>query len=97
MGAAPFMIDDSDVALHKPSRAGESYRSQIMAVSLSLGDVMKRATKVYKASSTANTDDADDFPAFAEVIGDLPLETFHRAHRGQSFAIAGSFSTNYYE
>jgi hypothetical protein len=81
MGAAPFMIDDSDVALHKPSHAGETYRSQIMAVSLSLGDVMKRATKVYKASSTANTDDANDFPSFAEVIGVIPLGTFLRAHR----------------
>lgn len=97
MGAAPFMIDDSDVALSKPSHAGETYRSQIMAVSLSLGDVMKRATKVYKASSTARTDDLEDFPSFSDVIGVVPLETFLRAHRGQFVAIAGRSSTDYDE
>jgi hypothetical protein len=83
MGASPFMVDDADVALGKPEQRRDSYRSQVMAVSLVMGDLMKRATKVYKASSTARTDDKGEFPSFAEVTNGTFFETFLHSHKGQ--------------
>ncbi|ETN43432.1 uncharacterized protein HMPREF1541_02591 [Cyphellophora europaea CBS 101466] len=57
-GAAPFIIDDSDISIERIASKEESYRSQVMDVSLKLGDLMIKATKVYKASSTAREDDS---------------------------------------
>ncbi|KAH8171530.1 fungal specific transcription factor [Sarocladium implicatum] len=82
MGAAPFLIDDADVALDRPQCRSDSYRSQVMAMSLTLGDLMKRATKVYKASFRERTDDMGEFPTLDELTRGTSFVSFHRSHRG---------------
>ncbi|KAK2036263.1 hypothetical protein LZ31DRAFT_484229 [Colletotrichum somersetense] len=81
MGAAPFIIDDTDIGISRIIPREESYRSQLMAVSLRLGDLMTKSTRVYKASSKATTDDSDDFPTLAECTADVSLDKFDKSHR----------------
>ncbi|KAK1676278.1 hypothetical protein BDP55DRAFT_550976 [Colletotrichum godetiae] len=81
MGAAPFMIDDTDVGIERIAPRKNHYRSQLMAISLSLGDLMKSATRVYKASSTTTDDDCNAFPTFSELTTDICLDGFQRSHR----------------
>ncbi|EXF79881.1 hypothetical protein CFIO01_05248 [Colletotrichum fioriniae PJ7] len=81
MGAAPFMIDDTDIGVERIAPRKDHYRSQLMAISLSLGDLMKTATRIYKASSTATDDDCDAFPTFSELTTDVFLDEFQRSHR----------------
>lgn len=83
MGAAPFLIDDADVALDRPQCRSDSYRSQVMAMSLTLGDLMKQATKVYKASFREPTDDMGEFPTLERLTQGTPFASFHRSHRGR--------------
>ncbi|KAF6836752.1 hypothetical protein CPLU01_03546, partial [Colletotrichum plurivorum] len=80
MGASPFMIDDTDISIERPTSEKEVYRSQLMAVSFLLGDLMTKATKVYKASSTATVDDCMNFPSLSELTANTGYETFHSAH-----------------
>lgn len=83
-GAAPFIIDDADVSIGRISPHDSSHRSQVMAISLRLGDLMTVATKVYKASSTATCDDAFDMiPTFDEMTLGSSFDSFHRVHRGK--------------
>ncbi|OHE95056.1 hypothetical protein CORC01_09713 [Colletotrichum orchidophilum] len=81
MGAAPFMIDDTDIGVDRIASRNGDYRSRLMAISLSLGDLMKTATRVYKASSTATDDDCSAFPTFSELTSDISLSGFQRSHR----------------
>lgn len=83
MGAGPFIIDDSDVAIQRIAPRRDSYRSQVMNVALMLGDLTAKATKVYKASSTATEDDCQDFPSLTDVTSGTHFEHFHRSHRGR--------------
>ncbi|RSL61227.1 hypothetical protein CEP53_005197 [Fusarium sp. AF-6] len=53
MGAGPFIIDDTDISIDRIAPRRESYRSQVLHISLVLGDLTVKATKVYKASSTS--------------------------------------------
>lgn len=82
MGAGPFMIDDADVGIERIAAKGDSYRSQLMHVSLVLGDLMKTATKMYKASLKVRADDSADFPSLADLTSRTNFEHFHRSHRG---------------
>ncbi|CCF39573.1 hypothetical protein CH063_00030 [Colletotrichum higginsianum] len=82
MGAAPFIIDDTDIGIDRTNpHQGSCYKSQLMAVSLRLGDLTTAATKVYKASSKATVDDNTDFPTFAELTSDVALDRFNKSHR----------------
>ncbi|OLN87434.1 hypothetical protein CCHL11_09093 [Colletotrichum chlorophyti] len=81
MGASPFMIDDTDIAIDRIVPSQDNYRSQLMAMSLELGDLMKTATKVYKASSTATVDECHDFPSFMDLASGIYLDRFHRSHK----------------
>ncbi|GLI81154.1 hypothetical protein PoHVEF18_009526 [Penicillium ochrochloron] len=45
-GAAPFLIDDTDIGIERTDLMKDSYRSHIMEVSLRLGDLMVTATKI---------------------------------------------------
>ncbi|KAK1573151.1 uncharacterized protein LY79DRAFT_526387 [Colletotrichum navitas] len=81
MGAAPFIIDDTDIGISRTIPRQESYRSQLMATSLRLGDLMTKSTRVYKASSKATADDSDDFPTLAELTADISLDRFEKSHR----------------
>ncbi|KAJ4211721.1 hypothetical protein NW759_012322 [Fusarium solani] len=58
MGAGPFIIDDTDISIDRIAPRRESYRSQVLHISLVLGDLTVKATKVYKASSTSTVDDS---------------------------------------
>ncbi|KAK7426445.1 hypothetical protein QQZ08_007040 [Neonectria magnoliae] len=81
MGASPFIIDDTDVELKRITPKEGSYRSQIMGISLALGDLMATATKVYKASSKATADDCLDFPSLSDFTSGTSFDQFHRSHR----------------
>ena len=81
-GAAPFIIDDKDVAIDRIVANENNHRSQVMGVSLLLGDLMFVATKVYKASSTATSDDDFDMiPSIEDIVHEASFTRFHRAHR----------------
>lgn len=81
MGAAPFMIDDADIGIERiPVEAGD-YRSEVMGVSLLLGDLMKSATKLYRATCQATEDDCDDFPSLAILTFGTGFDKFHKAHK----------------
>ncbi|KAE9573446.1 hypothetical protein CGMCC3_g10265 [Colletotrichum fructicola] len=80
MGAAPFMIDDTDIALDRIPLTEGDYRSQLMSVSLTLGDLMIAATRVYKASSKATVDDCGEFPSFIQLTSSTSFDSFHRSH-----------------
>ncbi|RSL80494.1 hypothetical protein CEP51_006527 [Fusarium floridanum] len=58
MGAGPFIIDDTDISINRIAPRRESYRSQVLHISLVLGDLTVKATKVYKASSISTVDDS---------------------------------------
>ncbi|KAH7177062.1 hypothetical protein EDB81DRAFT_773950 [Dactylonectria macrodidyma] len=81
MGAGPFIVDDTDIAIDRIAPKKESYRSQILHISLILGDLMAKATKVYKASSTSTVDDCEDFPTLSDVTSGTTFNHFHRSHR----------------
>ncbi|KAK7422568.1 hypothetical protein QQX98_001591 [Neonectria punicea] len=81
MGASPFIIDDTDVELKRIAPKEGSYRSQIMGMSLALGDLMATATKVYKASSKATADDCLGFPSLSDLTSGARFDHFHRSHR----------------
>jgi hypothetical protein len=83
MGAAPFIIDDSDIGIGRISPSEGNYRSELMAVSITLGDLMTVATKVYKASSKATVDGCETFPSLAEITYGTMFTRFHKAHRGE--------------
>ena len=83
-GAAPFIIDDTDIGIERITPRKESYRSQVMEVSLRLGDLMVVATKVHKASSKARVDQCHEFPSFCELTSDTDYRHFHKSHRGMS-------------
>lgn len=81
-GAAPFIIDDKDVAIERVNPTESNHRSQVMGVSLILGDLMIVATKVYKATSTATSDDNFDIiPPLQAIEDETSFAGFHRAHR----------------
>ena len=81
MGAAPFMIDDTDIGLDRIDATDRGYRSQVMDVSVKLGDLMIMATKIYKATSKATTDQPEDFPSLAQIVNGEGFMTFHKSHR----------------
>lgn len=81
-GAAPFIIDDTDIGIERIAPRKESYRSQIMEISLRLGDLMITATKVHKASSKATVDQCQEFPSLSELTSGTDYDRFHRSHRG---------------
>ncbi|RMJ18412.1 hypothetical protein BHE90_001267 [Fusarium euwallaceae] len=81
MGAGPFIIDDTDISIDRIAPRRESYRSQVLHISLVLGDLTVKATKVYKASSTSTVDDCEDFPSLSELTSGTTFDRFHRSHR----------------
>lgn len=81
-GAAPFIIDDTDIGIERIAPRKESYRSQVMEISLRLGDLMITATKVHKASSKAMVDQCQEFPSLSELTSGTDYDRFHRSHRG---------------
>ena len=83
MGAAPFMIDDTDIGIWRTTPRNDSYRTQVMGLSLILGDLMATATKVYKASSKATIDTCQSFPSFLELVSGADLECLHQSHRSK--------------
>jgi hypothetical protein len=83
MGAGPFMIDDTDIAIERIVPKNCSYRSQVMAMALILGDLMATATKVYKASLKTTVDDCLTFPTFSELVSGFDFDRFHQSHRSK--------------
>lgn len=83
-GAAPFIIDDTDIGIERITTRRDSYRSQIMEVSLRLGDLMVIATKVHKASSKARVDQCHEFPSLSELTSGTDYDRFHKSHRGMA-------------
>ncbi|TPX08011.1 uncharacterized protein E0L32_010342 [Thyridium curvatum] len=81
MGAAPFMIDDADIGIDRTTPKPGHYKTEIMAISLVLGDLMAQATRVYKATSVAREDNSDDFPTLADVTYGTTFHSFHKSHR----------------
>jgi hypothetical protein len=81
-GAAPFIIDDSDIGIERIPPSDDNYRSQLMTVASALGDLMVTATKVYKATSKSTVDDCHSFPTLSEVTSSTTFSHFHRWHRG---------------
>lgn len=81
MAAAPFIIDDTDIGILRIEPRTGDYRAQIMSIAISLGDLVKSATKVYKATCQAKSDDADKFPTLDELISGTGFEKFHRMHK----------------
>lgn len=86
MAAAPFMIDDTDIGIERiqPQPGAGGYRSQVMSVATSLGDLVKSATKVYKATCKTKYDDTDVFPEFSDLISEVQFERFHKMHKCKS-------------
>lgn len=82
MSAAPFLVDDTDIGIARIVPRKESYRSQVMNVSMILGDLMTTATRVYKASSTMMVDDCHDFPSMTDLTSDTSFSSFHQSHKG---------------
>ncbi|KAJ5157253.1 uncharacterized protein N7482_008353 [Penicillium canariense] len=80
-GAAPFLIDDTDIGIERIGLMRDSYRSQVMEVSLHLGDLMVTATRVYKASCKAAVDQCQEFLSLSELTSDTDYDHFHRSHR----------------
>lgn len=80
--SGPFMIDDTDIGLPRIHARDGNYRSQLMAVALSLGDLMATATKAYKASYTHAPDGCEDFPSLDDIISGSSFNRFHRSHKG---------------
>lgn len=93
-GAAPFIIDDSDIAIARIAAQTTNYRSQVMNMSLNLGDLMIKATRVYKASSVATEDDCHQFPSLAELVSDTSFADFHNTHQGKCHTSESNPGTN---
>lgn len=86
-GAAPFMIDDADIGIKRiPIQPGD-YRTEVMGVSLLLGDLMKSATKLYRATCKATEDECDDFPSLAKLTAGTGFERFHKAHKCKFYLV----------
>ncbi|KAL1880544.1 hypothetical protein VTK73DRAFT_5557 [Phialemonium thermophilum] len=81
MASAPFLIDDTDIAIDRPAACPVGYRAQLMTLSLRLGDLMAVATKVYKASSTSTVDDCQQFPSLSEITTGTGFDQFHHSHK----------------
>lgn len=81
MTAAPFMIDDTDIGIERVVPQAESYRSQLTAVSTALGDLIKSATRVYKAACRATSDDTDEFPDMEQLTQGVDYDRFHKMHK----------------
>ncbi|KAJ4144999.1 hypothetical protein LMH87_003864 [Akanthomyces muscarius] len=83
MAAAPFMIDDTDIGIERitPQSGSESYRSQVISIATSLGDLVKSATKVYKATCKVKSDDADHFPNFLDLTSKIEYDCLHKMHK----------------
>jgi len=86
MAAAPFFIDDADIGVERIIPKRDDYRSQIMAVSLALGDLMTTATRAYKAGATTAVDSCWDFPSLSEITSGSNFDQFHMSHRGKTLA-----------
>ncbi|KAI4685294.1 uncharacterized protein J4E84_006021 [Alternaria hordeiaustralica] len=86
MAAAPFFIDDADIGVERIEPKRDDYRSQIMAVSLALGDLMTTATRAYKAGATTAVDSCWEFPLLSEITGGSNFHQFHMSHRGKTLA-----------
>lgn len=84
MGASPFLIDDTDIGIKRIIPQVVSYKSRVMGVTMALGDLMKVATRVYKASSTANVDDCHEFPSLEDITQGTGFDSFHQLHRCKS-------------
>ena len=84
MAAGPFFIDDADIGVDRIAPSKDSYRSQVMAVSLRLGDLMTTATRAYKAGSTTAVDGCWEFPSLSELTGGSNFDQFHMSHRGKT-------------
>ncbi|KPM44109.1 hypothetical protein AK830_g2474 [Neonectria ditissima] len=100
MGASPFIIDDTDIALQRITPKEGSYRSHIMGISITLGDLMATATKIYKASSKATADDCLDFPSLSDLTSGTTFDRFHRSHRAYLeiwYHVAAMLSCRYSE
>jgi hypothetical protein len=80
-GAAPFIIDDTDIGIKRMVPSKDNYRSQLLDVSLRLGDLILMATKVYKASSNSTVDDCQEFPSLDEITTDIDFDRFHKSHK----------------
>lgn len=89
MAVTPFMVDDTDISIERIKPRKGNYRSQLMSLSLALGDLTAQATKIYKGNRTAVGDDNTPFPSFAEVTSGLDLDRFHRSHRGRRLLVSG--------
>lgn len=83
LAAAPFFIDDADIGIERIKPHRDRYRSQVMAVALGLGDLMKMATRAYKAGSKCRVDQCREFPSIAEVTSGCNFDHFHMSHRGK--------------
>ncbi|KAJ3490264.1 hypothetical protein NLG97_g5814 [Lecanicillium saksenae] len=83
MAAAPFMIDDTDIGIDRIQLqpGPEGYRSQVMRIATPLGDLIKSATKVYKATCKTIFDDSDMFPEFSDLTTEVEFKGFHRMHK----------------
>ncbi|BCS23927.1 fungal specific transcription factor domain-containing protein [Aspergillus puulaauensis] len=79
--SGPFMIDDTDIGLPRIQPGIDNYRSQLMGVSLALGDLMATATKAYKASYTHAADGCEDFPSLDDIVPGTAFTRFHRSHK----------------
>lgn len=82
MGTTPFIIDDTDIAIKRILPRKDSYRSQLMSLSMALGDLMATATKVYKATSAATSDDCRDFPSLEDLTSTIDFSRLHKSHKG---------------
>ena len=85
MGAAPFMIDDADIGIERAAVQNGDYRSEILSISLLLGDLMKAATRLYRATCKVTVDDSDSFPSLSELTVGIDFDQFHRSHKCKSF------------
>lgn len=83
MGASPFLIDDTDIGVKRIMAKEGNYRSQVMDATTTLGDLMKVATKAYKASSTVTEDVDVAFPSLEHISAGTGIDEFHRLHRGK--------------
>lgn len=81
MCAAPFLIDDADIGLERIKAKRSCHRSQVMEVTLALGDLMTSATRIYKASTKTPMKEDRDFPSWAQITSGTSFDTFHKSHQ----------------
>ncbi|KAH8646199.1 hypothetical protein BX600DRAFT_477265 [Xylariales sp. PMI_506] len=82
MGATPFITDDTDIGIERIIPRKCNYRSQLMGVAITLGDLMVTATRSYKASLKTTIDECKEFPSFEEITKGIELNNFHSSHKG---------------